>query len=55
MPYIAILAGVVFVILALSLRIANEWSRAVVLRSGASTPSKAPASISWFRWSMSWP
>ena len=42
MPYIAILAGVAFLILVLSLRIATEWTRAVVLRLGRFHAVKGP-------------
>jgi len=42
MSFLAIIAGVVVVIVVFSLRIANEWSRAVVLRLGRFLAVKGP-------------
>ena len=42
MSFVAIIAGVVVVIVVFSLRIANEWSRAVVLRLGRFLAVKGP-------------
>ena len=50
MSFLAIIAGVVVVIVVFSLRIANEWSRAVVLRLGRLVPQAKGAGLNLVFW-----